>query len=115
MSKKFSIQDHHKRGVIKKSTVAKPSLNDLVEGIGVEETKEDITKRFSTYLSESKIEFVLNAVYSRQAASQDQGGIIGFTQQMLFEEALDLYYQKHKVVERPDYIKEKERKRKKRK
>jgi hypothetical protein len=34
---------------------------------------------------------------------------------MLFEEALDLYSQKYKVVERPDYIKEKERKRKKRK
>jgi hypothetical protein len=113
MSKRFSIEDHHKRGIVKKSEVSKPSLDDLVEGI--ENEKEDVTRRFSTYLSESKIEFVLNAVYSRQAAPENQGGIIGFTQQMLFEEALELYAKKHKVVERPEYIKAKEQKRKKRK
>jgi hypothetical protein len=115
MSKKFSIEDHHKRGIIKKSEVNKPSLDDLVEGIENQEEKEDLTRRFSTYLSESKIEFVLNAVYSRQASPEDQGGIVGFTQQMLFEEALELYAKNYKVVERPEYIKAKEQKRKKRK
>ncbi len=101
---KFNLRPEHNRQDMEKGELKKSFVSNLNTEL-TETTSEPVVdkkQRKTFYLRKSKIDFLLDAVYSRMIA----GDIV--SHQDIIEEALELYAQKYDVTPRPEAYKKKQ-------